>query len=147
MDLIFSYATSVELRSKTGTTPAANSEIDSKFLEQSIANTLSGAKTFKISTPLNVGSSFKKSFNITDLANIKHVRSIFIKSSQLLQVQIKTTFTSAPELTQSFQTKFCFMDFTEPAVGFQTAIFQTVIEVSNLSSTTSADSTVVIVGY
>lgn len=147
MDLIFSYAVSLEFKSKTGTTPSANTEIDSKFLEQSIANTLSGAKTFKISTLLNVGTEFKKTFNVTSLANIKHIRGILVKSSQLTQVNFTTSYVSSANSTQNFQTKFCFIDLSEPALDYQSTISQTVVELSNLSTSLSSEVTLIAIGY
>lgn len=147
MDLVFSYATSLELKSRTGSTPSANSEIDSKFLEQSIANTLSGAKTFRVSTPLSVGDLFKKTFNLTELSNIKHLRGILVKSSQLTQVKITTSFSSASTSIQTFKTKFCFIDLDEPASGYQSAITQSIVELTNLSSSLSAEVTLIVVGY
>jgi hypothetical protein len=147
MDLVFSYATSLELRAKTGTTPSANTEVDSKFLEQSIANTLSGAKTFKVSTSLSVGSNFSKTFNLTDLTNIKHVRALLIKSSQLIKIEVNTDLVTNPDLIQTFRTKFCFIDFAEPDSGFQSLITQSTVTVTNLSNSSGADVTLIAVGY
>ncbi len=85
MNLNLSYALSLDITAKSGTTPSALVEENVSFLEQALAFNMVNAKLLKYN--LNISTGGNQSINLTN-SGLVYVRALLVKSTTKITLNL-----------------------------------------------------------